>query len=195
MKKKIFLILATLAPLIYWVSHIFWGDLGADPAKKLNHQMGEWGLYLLLLNSAIGWGLVIAKKTFIQFPVLRWIATQRREIGIVSFVYLIAHFVFYAAMESFEPQAWTQLYTKTYLILGLTAWIILLSLTMTSNDFSVKKLSMRIWKRWHRLVYVCYFLICAHVMLIEKTDLIKYGSIFLVFFALQGYRFVRNWKN
>ena len=192
--KKTFLIITTLAPLIYWISHIFWGDLGADPAKKLNHRMGEWGLYLLLLNSMIGWGLVFFKKSITQTPFLRWIAPQRREIGIVSFVYLIAHFVFYAAMESFESQAWTQLYTKNYLILGLIAWIILLSMTVTSNDFSVKKLSMRLWKKWHRLIYVCYFLICAHVMLIEKTDLIKYGSIFFIFFALQGYRFVGSWK-
>ena len=87
-----------------------------------------------------------------------------------------------------------QMWTKTYLIVATLAWIIMFILALTSNNFSVKKIGARNWKKLHRIVYLATIFITLHVMLIEKTDLIKYGIIFFTLWSLQVIRLIRNYK-
>lgn len=175
-----------LLPFVYWAYLLFTGALGADPAKSLNHKLGEFALYCLLLNLLIG---VLISFSF-KFPkYLRFLVTNRRYLGVTTFVYLIFHVLLYFTMESFESQAYTQLFTKLYLIFALIAWLILLVLAVTSNNFSVRKLGGKRWKNLHRLVYVACILITAHVLLIEKADLVKFGSLFIILWSVQIVRF------
>ncbi len=48
------------------------------------------------------------------------------------------------------------MFTKTYLIVGLIAFVILLVLTITSADWAVRRLRAQ-WKTLHRTVYVALF--------------------------------------
>lgn len=166
-------------------------DLGADPAKNLNHKAGEVALYYVLLNLLIG--ILIGFK--VKFPIkLRFLLLQRRYLGVLSFFILVFHVFLYFAMESFEPKAIEQLLTKDYLIFGGLAFFILLIMALTSNDFSVRKLTNRIWKRLHRFVYLASFFFMAHILLIEKTDLIKYGILFAMLWLLQAARLIYSFK-
>lgn len=187
MPSKIFRI-ALLLPAAYWTYLIFFGSLGADPAKTLNHKSGELALYYLLLNLLVG---VLLSFSF-RFPrALRFLLANRRFLGVVTFLYLLGHVFFYFTMEGFAPQAFVQLYTKLYLILAAGAWLILFVLALTSNNFSVRRLGARRWKLLHRLVYLAAALITAHVLLIEKSDLIKFGALFVLLWVLEGARFLR----
>lgn len=182
-----------LWPIVYWIYLIFFGDLGADPAKGLNHKAGEIVLYYILLNLAIG-VLIDFKVRFPKYT--RFLLLNRRYLGVLSFVVLLFHVFLYFAMESFEFKAVEQIYTKTYLIFASLAFIILTTLAVTSNDYSVKKLSMRKWKMLHRTVYLASLFFSIHIMLIEKTDLVKYGIIlgclWLVQFTRFGLKFYRS---
>lgn len=179
---------ALLTPPAYWAYLIFSGALGADPAKTLNHHTGEMALYFLLLNLIVG---ALIGFSFRFPPLLRFLLLHRRFLGVVTFVYLIFHVLLYFTMESFEEQAFTQIATKLYLTLGAAAWAVLLVLTLTSNNFSVRTLGGKRWKLLHRLVYLASFLITGHVLLIEKADLVKYGALFAVLWAIQAARFGR----
>jgi len=171
-----------LIPFV-WLGWEFYSDqIGADPAKYLNHKMGQWALYYLLINLVIG-ALISYSVKFPKF--LRFLLINRRWLGVTTFFYLIFHFLLYLTLEGFEKQAFTQILDKTYLLLGSSAGMILLILAMTSNNFSVKKLGAKNWKRLHRSVYVASALITVHVLLIEKADLIKYGILFSLLWVLQ----------
>lgn len=156
----------------FWISKIFWGDLGASPALKLNHEVGEIVLYLLTANLLVGIFLDVLK------PAPKWLRfwlSERRFWGVSGFLILVGHVLFYLLNEGFEGKAFTQMVTKTYLIFGGLAFLILLVLAVTSNDWSVRKLGGKGWKRLHRSVYATQFLIMGHLLLIEKADVLKYG--------------------
>lgn len=171
-----------MLPFLWLSWELYSGQVGADPAKYLIHKLGQWALYYLLLNLLLG-ALISYSFKFPKF--LRFLLINRRWLGVTTFFYLIFHFVLYLVLEGFEKQAFTQIIEKNYLILGTSAWLILLVLTLTSNNISVRSLGARNWKRLHRLVYLASALITIHVLLIEKADLIKYGILFAVLWTLQ----------
>lgn len=178
-----------LLPFAYWLYLIFSDSLGADPAKTLNHATGEMAFYYLLLNLATGaWLSLMSWRP----RTVRVLLLSRRFLGVTTFVILIFHMLLYLTLEGFEPQAFEQMLTKTYLILGSLAWLILLVLALTSNNFSVKRLGGKRWKRLHRLVYLASALISAHVLLIEKADLVKFGILLTLLWVVQITRFVRS---
>lgn len=171
-----------LLPAAWWIYLISTGQYGADPAKSFNHKTGEMALYYLLgnlvLGALVGFG--------VRFPApLRFLLLHRRFLGVTTFVFLICHAFLYLAMEGFAAQGFVQLVTKLYLILGLSAWLILLVLTLTSNDFSLRKLGFRRWKFIHRFVHLAAAIVTVHVLLIEKGDVVKWGCIFALLWALQ----------
>lgn len=166
------------------------GQLGAEPVKELNHKAGEFALYLILFNLTIG----ICRDLFKpSAPWFRFFWLERRYLGVLSFLFLSAHVFFYFALEAFELQALQQIYTKTYLIFGSLAFLILFSLALTSTDWAIRQLSKR-WKQLHRFVYLAAFLFSVHIMLIEKADLIFFGSILFIYWLAQLIRFFRRYK-
>ena len=158
--------------LAYWIAQIFVGGLGAAPALRLNHEIGEIVLILLTENILVG----IA--TFFFKPPPRWLRfflQQRRFVGVSLFLMLLFHIGFYFLNEGFEGKAFWQVVTKTYLIFGFSASLILLVMAMTSNNFSMKRLGGKRWKNLQRLVYGVQLLLFGHLLLIEKADLLKYS--------------------
>jgi methionine sulfoxide reductase heme-binding subunit len=176
-------------PLVYWMYLIFFGSLGADPAKSLNHKTGEMALYYIILNLLLGI-LISFRVPFLKH--LRFLVINRRFLGVLSFFILLFHFGLYLVMESFEFKAFEQMYTKLYLIFASIALIILFVLAIISNDMAVKKLGGKRWKLLHRSVYVASLFFSMHIMLIEKADLIKYGIILGSLWLMQSLRVIRN---
>ncbi len=169
----------------YWISQIFFGDLGASPALELNHRMGDVGLVMLTVNLLFGIFLDIFS------PPPKWARmwiSERRIWGVSGFLVICLHIGFYFLNESFESQAWSQLVTKTYLIFALLSFSILFVLALTSNNWSVRRLGGKNWKRLHRLVYLMQLLLLGHILLIEKADLIKYGSWLILLLVAQSLR-------
>lgn len=188
LQNRIFKFLLT-TPFFYWLYLIFLSDLGADPAKSLNHKTGQMAYYYLIANLLIG--VIVALK--IKLPeFLRFLYLNRRFLGVITFFYLVLHLGLYFAMESFEFKAIEQIYTKLYLIIGFSAWLILLILTLTSNDYSVKKMSQKRWKLLHRFIYLGFALASVHILNIEKTDLVKYSLLSGALVCTQIFRYLRT---
>jgi len=164
---------------VYWQLS---DQVGADPAKFLNHKMGQFALYYLTLNLLVGASISYA----IRLPkALRFLLINRRWLGVTTFVYVIFHLLLYLTMESFEPKAFEQMVSKLYLILASCAFLLLFLLAITSNDFSLRKLGFKKWKQLHRMAYLATALITVHVMLIEKADLVFYGIFFGVLWLIE----------
>ena len=162
---KVAFTLACLVPFGWVVYRLVTGDLGASPAEHANHKFGLIALRLLAAN--LIWGALIALDLMPKAS--RRYVYLRRHLGVVTFVYVLGHFAFYYLKEGDLAVATTQLFTKTYLIVGLVALSILLVLTVTSADWAVRRMRAR-WKTLHRAVYVALALSVLHFALIEKKD-------------------------
>ena len=170
----------------YWLVQIFIGDLGASPALKLNHEFGTIALVLLTVNLVLGALLSLLKPAP---KAIRYWLSERRFWGVSAAMVLLIHVLFYFINEGFEFKAVTQIYTKTYLIFASLALLIIQTLALTSNNYSVRKLGGKKWKRLHRSVYAVQLLLIGHLLLIEKADLIKYSVWLGALLALQVLRF------
>ncbi|MEQ1723841.1 MAG: ferric reductase-like transmembrane domain-containing protein [Pseudobdellovibrio sp.] len=180
--------LSLVLPFLYWVVGVFQGWLGIEPLVKINTQSGYVVLILLLINLLIG---AVHELKWLDIKYYRFLYLERRSIGIATGLYVIQHFTTYLAKESFLPKGWEQIVTKNYLIAGSIAALILLVLTITSNDISTRLLK-RNWKKLHRLVYIAGFVMLFHIFLIEKANLALLLLLVLSVGVLELIRLLRN---
>ncbi len=186
MRAKIFFILALLIPLVVLIWQLFNGQLGAQPSEEMNHKLGELTYRLLAVNLA--WGSLLAlgwmPKRIRRFSLLR------RHLGVVTFFYALLHVTFYVLKEGDVGVALSQLFEKTYLVIGMSALLILCALTITSNNLAMRKLKKN-WKKLHRLAYLAFALATVHFGLIEKEDwyeVLPVAAPLLLLYLLRIYR-------
>ncbi len=180
---KIVLWLAALAPL----ANLGWGlfqDLGANPVETMLRTTGDWVIRLLLIS------LVITP--------LRWIFRSsapikfRRMLGMFSFFYAILHLSIWLVLEnSLDPGlVWADILKRPFVTAGMTAFLLLLPLAVTSTRGWIKRLGKK-WTLLHKLVYPASVAGIIHFIWIQKADLTEpliYAAILTV---LLGSRMIR----
>jgi methionine sulfoxide reductase heme-binding subunit len=148
-----------------WVLVIpaFAGTLGANPLETLLHRSGEIAIWTL--------GAVLSLTPLrVLFPRSQIVAAlnrHRRAIGVSACVYGLLHF---AANILYEG-GWDGLMrslSKPFIWYGLAGLSILVALTATSNQFSIRKLGGRNWKGLHRFAYVAAALLIYHQAIAGK---------------------------
>src|SRR5262249_37856360 len=156
--KKIFA-LGVVVGVGIWLLVIpaFTGDLGANPVEKLLHQSGEIAIWTL--------GAVLSLSPLrVLFPrsrVVNALNRHRRAIGVSVCVYGLIHFGFHLLYEG-DAQAIARSFSKPFIWFGLAGLSILVILAATSNNFSIRKLGGKNWKRLHRLAYAAAALLIYH---------------------------------
>jgi sulfoxide reductase heme-binding subunit YedZ len=176
---------SALIPFLLLVFAAFSQQLGADPAKYIVLETGEWALNFLWLSLAItplkmlfGWS---------------WLIKYRRMIGLFSFFYVAAHFLSYATFIL----GWqlnilvTEITQRPYAIVGFISFILLLPLVITST----KKMQKRLKKRWvtlHKLVYVIALLALLHIVWQIRSDFSQALIYGVILAWLLGYRLYKR---
>ncbi|MBL0870944.1 MAG: ferric reductase-like transmembrane domain-containing protein [Phycisphaerales bacterium] len=109
------------------------------------------------------------------FPVLLPVLSNRRHLGVLTFLIALAHgvlsLVYYHGFGNVDPlnsllstaPGITEVRTFPFQLLGLAALVIMFLLAATSHDVWLSVLSPRVWKGLHMLVYLAYALVVAHV--------------------------------
>jgi sulfoxide reductase heme-binding subunit YedZ len=123
--------------------------------------------------------------------------TQRRKaLGNYAFLYAAVHVLAFVGLDyGFKLGAILRdVGTKWYILIGLTAFLLLLPLAITSFNYWMKRLGKN-WKRLHKLVYIIAPLVVFHFFLAVKGDLFRlqgnilqpmlYGGIALLLLALR----------
>jgi methionine sulfoxide reductase heme-binding subunit len=102
---------------------------------------------------------------------------NRRHLGVTTFLLGLGHGVFgliqFHSLGNVNPLVSLFISNPRYgsvtefpfQSLGFFALIILFLMAATSHDFWLRNLSAPVWKRLHRLVYVAYALLVAHITL------------------------------
>ncbi|HEY8386075.1 MAG TPA: protein-methionine-sulfoxide reductase heme-binding subunit MsrQ [Porticoccaceae bacterium] len=159
------LVMSWLALLALWASwRIGSGNAGPDPAKWLLHESGFWALVLLCATLSIS-----TLRRFSGRPALmRW----RRPLGLAGFAVASAHLLVYLTV--FHGLDWPaivdDLTRRSYIIIGATAWLLLVPMALTSTRAARRRLGER-WTRLHRVFYLLLPLAVLHQGLAQKADL------------------------
>ena len=144
----------------------FWlalnGRLGADPMRELEHDLGIWALRFMIAVLCV----TLARRFFnlnrIKF---------RRLLGLTAFFYALAHLTVWLLLD--RQLMWGEiiadLYKRPYIIFGMLAFLLILPLAFTSNNWSVGKLGAPGWNRLHRLAYPAAVLMILHYLWLVKS--------------------------
>jgi sulfoxide reductase heme-binding subunit YedZ len=145
------------------------GNFSPNPIQELEQRTGRHAITLLVLslactplNAIFGW---------------RELLKRRRALGLYAFMYASIHMLIFVDLD--YGLAWSliiqTILEKPYIIVGVTAFLLLIPLAITSFDIWKQRLGKN-WKRLHRIIYFIAPLAVLHYAWGKKGD----------FFALQG---------
>lgn len=173
--------LGALLPLLWLFYAINAGRLGGDPVKELIHYLGMGTIRLLLLTLLVS---PLAKS--LHFGQLNRL---RRPLGLWCFTWATLHFSAWLVLDL--GLDWSligeELVKRTYILLGFSAWLILLALAVTSIPALLRKMG-RSWKKLHGLLYVVVLLACWHFWWSVKSGWIEPAIYFSVAILLLVWR-------
>ncbi len=146
-------------------------------------------------------GLVFLTLTLVITPLRRltgasWLIAARRNLGVLGFTYIAAHFLIFFAFDRAGDvgSTLTEIVERVYLWFGTGALVIMIPLAITSTDGMVTRLGAKRWKRLHRLAYVAVLFGVIHYYLLVKADVTKPLVFSIVFGGLMLVRFIPEKK-
>ncbi len=164
----------TLSQLLRLTTHVgalipfavMWWDyqnnqLGADPVRELTLRTGLSTLILLILSLActpastyLGWKQVIP---------------LRRTLGLYAFLYVCLHFLIFVWLDYAWELKWIipAVLEQRYVVVGFAAFLLLIPLAITSNQWSQRKLGKK-WKTLHKTTYLVIILAALHFLWLGK---------------------------
>ncbi|MCB1110933.1 MAG: ferric reductase-like transmembrane domain-containing protein [Chlamydiia bacterium] len=161
-RKTLFKCLLALPAFLFLLVPTLLGKLGPKPWKTLLVHSGYCTIGLL--------AFVLILTPLSKFlPKLR-LKRYRRTTGITVFLYASFHLMC-VLIKTIQKKGGLPLdyFFHPVVYTGLGAYMILLLLTVTSNDWSVRTLGYIYWKRLHRFVYVAEGLLFIHIF--QKSTL------------------------
>lgn len=186
-KTWVFYVLICL-PLILVFVPIGQGSIEylSDPAKFLLEYIGKATTILLVIVMVV----TPLRMLFPKSPIIKAFVYRRRQIGVSVFAYALLHFLFYipytGSLESFFAD-----WDKFFIISGLVALGLLFVLAVTSNNWSMRKLTAKRWKLLHKLAYPTVALVMYHQVTQEKSGYEETLLYFSPLILLEGYRVVK----
>jgi sulfoxide reductase heme-binding subunit YedZ len=145
---KVLTWVACLSPAALLVYEAVTNTLGPDPTSTITLTTGYNALLMLILSLA-----VTPVRTL--FPRFSWLIKFRRLLGLFAFFYASLHLATYIALYmNFDLSVFkTDITKRRFIIMGFSAWLLLLPLAATSTTWAIRKLGGKRWNRLHKLVY------------------------------------------
>jgi len=161
--QVVILILGWL-PLAWILFLYFTGRLSVNPIQDIEQRLGQFAVYFLIaslactpMHTLTGW----------REPLKR-----RRALGLYCFLYASLHVLTFLGLDyGFNLQLILGIVLKKpYAFVGLTTFLLLLPLAITSFRWWQKKLGRK-WTSLHRLVYLAGVLDILHYAWAKKGNL------------------------
>ena len=184
---KVVLFLLCLLPLAWYVFGAFADRLGANPAETLIRGLGDWALRLLWITLA-----VTPLRTWTNQPAL---ARFRRMLGLFAFFYASLHLLAYGWLDKGLDLAdiLRDIGKRPFILMGFTAWLLLVPLAATSFNRAIKALGAPRWQALHKLVYAIAIVGLMHFIWMRAgknnfAEPLVYGSILAVLLGWRAWR-------
>jgi methionine sulfoxide reductase heme-binding subunit len=177
---------APLAAILWNASH---GRLGANPIAEALNELGMTALVFLVASLAC-----TPLREIFDWP---WAVGLRRMLGLFAFFYALLHFATYALVDQRLnlPAILADVTKRPFILVGFTAFVLLIPLAATSTAGAVRRLGFVRWKRLHRLAYVAGGLAVIHFVLRVKADVrepVVYGVVLGLLLAARVVLFLRQ---
>lgn len=136
------------------------GGLGVEPVEALEHRYGKFALQMIVLGLAVS---PLRKHLGVN------LIKHRRAIGLIAFFFVLAHLLVWAILDvQSAARVWADIVDRPYITIGMTAFLLLVPLAVTSNDMSIRKMGAHGWRRLHKLVYAAALLGALHYVWLAK---------------------------
>ena len=161
---RVALFIAALVPAALLVWGFYTNDLTANPGDYITDQTGTWILGCLFASLSItplrrltGWNELIK---------------LRRMLGLFAFFYAVLHMLTWVVfVHYFEVSFMVEdVFKRPFITVGMTVFVILSMLAITSNRWSMRKLGKK-WGTLHRLVCVAAIGGVIHFWWLVKADI------------------------
>lgn len=182
-RLKAALFLLALLPLarLLWAAQT--DSLGSEPVEFVQRWTGIWALNFLLLTLCIS-----PLRAYTQW---HWLLRLRRMLGLVTFFYATLHLLSFIGFDhSFAVDAIARdILKRPFAIVGFAAFLLLIPLAATSNQWAIRQLGGRKWQELHRNIYLIAILACVHYFWLVKAAALLWPLAYSVALAfLLGWR-------
>lgn len=169
------LCLLPLAPLL----HATWnGDFGPNPVEYVQRWTGTWTINLLVLTLCVTPLRVICR--------LPWLTRLRRMLGLFCFFYALLHFLAFIGFDhEFAVDAIAKdIFKRPFVTAGFAAFVLLIPLAATSNQWAIRRLGGRRWQELHRSIYPLAIIACVHYFWLVKATALLWPLAYGIAIAL-----------
>lgn len=141
---------------------LFTGGLGVDPVKAYERELGLIALQFLLAGLCVTPLLRFTGINLIRF---------RRALGVTGFIYALVHLLVWVVLDKqfFWAEMAADLARRPYILIGMTAFALLVPLALTSTDGALRRMGAAAWRRLHWLTYPAAVLGALHFLMLSRT--------------------------
>ena len=179
---KLVLFVNSLVPLALLLFDLYRKRVGANPLEFVTRTTGMLALVFLLISLAV---TPLRRTTG-----LNWLIKFRRMLGLFAFFYGFLHLMTYVAFDRFFHLTTipADVLKRPFIAIGMTAFLLMLPLAITSTDKMVKRLGGRRWANLHKIVYAAGIFAVWHYYLLVKSDVRLPVTFAFVLAVLLGLR-------
>ena len=169
-------------PLVLLLWSLYRKQVGPNPLEFATRTTGMLTLVFLCLTVAV----TPLRRIFGVNSLVKY----RRMLGLFAFFYGSLHlltYIWFDQLFNFSSVA-GDVVQRPFILVGMTAFLLMVPLAITSTNKMVKRLGGKRWARLHRLVYLSAVAGVVHFWMLVKSDIrlpLAFG--FIVLFLL-GYR-------
>lgn len=179
---KLVVFINSLIPLVLLLWDLYHQRVGPNPLEFATRTTGMLTLVFLTLTLAV----TPLRKIFGINSLIK----VRRMLGLFAFFYGSLHLLTYVWFDRLFNllSVGQDVVRRPFILVGMTAFLLLTPLAITSTNRMVKRLGGKRWARLHRLVYLAAIAGVVHFWMLVKSDTrLPLTFAFIVFFLL-GYR-------
>lgn len=168
------LFLVCLLPFgrLLWAAYT--NDFGAEPVEFVQRWTGTWTFNLLLLTLCVS-----PLRSITQW---HWLLRLRRMLGLFTFFYAALHFLSFVGFDhgfSIDEIA-RDVFKRPFVIAGFAAFLLLIPLAATSNQWAIRKLGGRKWQELHRNIYLASIIAAVHYLWLSKLEALLWPVTYAV---------------
>lgn len=163
---------------------LFGSSLGIDPARTIEHRLGELALQFFIATMLIS----ILRDRF-RLKLIKF----RRPLGLLTFFYVVLHLSIWLGLDlQFRwGEIWSDILKRPYITIGMVSLLLLIPLAITSNNAMIRRLGPKSWQLLHKLSYPAILLGGVHYVMVKKVwevEPIIYLGVIVVLLAFRWKR-------
>src|SRR2546421_1180418 len=179
---KAILFINALVPLTLLLWDWWHKRVGANPLEFVTRTTGMLTLVFLTISLAVS---PVRKITGAN-----WLVKFRRMLGLFAFFYGCLHLMTYVSFDRFFnlKSIPADVLKRPFIAIGMTAFVLMTPLAITSTNKMVKRLGGKRWNRLHKIVYLAGVAGVIHYWMLVKANKQLPLTFGFVIAVLLGYR-------